>query len=153
MDRVLRVDLVGRTSSQDRGDSVDGDPKSSVFVGNLDFGSKEEDLRVFFEKLGTGERGPPADNDEQDGDVKKSPMWVTRVRIVRDKESQLGKGFAYVQFADRQCVDEVLALEEAKLKFAKRTSLFSKHRDITFYFGCYSKNLRPTDCIANQTAS
>ncbi|PBK97179.1 hypothetical protein ARMGADRAFT_1026761 [Armillaria gallica] len=120
MDRVLRVDLVGGTSSQDRGDSVDGDPKSSVFVGNLDFGSKEEDLRVFFETLVTGERGPPADNDEQDGDVKKSPMWVTRVRIVRDKESQLGKGFAYVQFADRQCVDEVLVLEEAKLKFAKR---------------------------------
>ncbi len=98
MDRVLRVDLVGGTSSPDRGDSVDGDPKSSVFVGNLDFGSKEEDLRVFFETLVTGERGPPADNDEQDGDVK-LPMWVTRVRIVRDKESQLGKGFAYVQFA------------------------------------------------------
>lgn len=97
MDRVLCVDLVGRTSSQD-GHSVDGDPKSSVFVGNLDFGSKEEDLRVFFETLVTGERGSPADNDEQDGDVK-LPMWVTRVRIVRDKESQLGKGFAYVQFA------------------------------------------------------
>ncbi|KAK0187648.1 hypothetical protein F5146DRAFT_1059922 [Armillaria mellea] len=120
MDRVLRVDLVGKTNSESRGDSVDGDPKSSVFVGNLDFGSKEEDLRVFFETLVTGERGPPVANDEQDGDVKKSPMWVTRVRIVRDKESQLGKGFAYVQFADRQCVDEVLALEEAKLKFAKR---------------------------------
>ncbi|KAK0504413.1 hypothetical protein EDD18DRAFT_1133573 [Armillaria luteobubalina] len=120
MDRVLRVDLVSRTNSQDRGDSVDGDPKSSVFVGNLDFGSKEEDLRVFFETLVTGERGPPANNDEQDRDVKKLPMWVTRVRIVRDKESQLGKGFAYVQFADRQCVDEVLALEEVKLKFAKR---------------------------------
>ncbi|KAK0221430.1 hypothetical protein IW262DRAFT_1447863 [Armillaria fumosa] len=119
MDRVIRVDLVSRTNSQDRGDSVDGDPKSSVFVGNLDFGSKEEDLRVFFETLVTGERGPP-NNNEQDGDVKKLPMWVTRVRIVRDKESQLGKGFAYVQFADRQCVDEVLALEEAKLKFAKR---------------------------------
>ncbi|PBK65120.1 hypothetical protein ARMSODRAFT_444130 [Armillaria solidipes] len=69
MDRVLRVDLVGRISSQDRGDSVDGDPKSSVFVGNLDFGSKEEDLRVFFEALGAGERVPPADNDEQDGEI------------------------------------------------------------------------------------
>ncbi|KAK0202188.1 hypothetical protein DFS33DRAFT_1276945 [Desarmillaria ectypa] len=120
IDRVLRVDLIGRTGAQRHGDSVDGDPKSSVFVGNLDFGSKEEDLRVFFEMLVTGERGLPALNDEQDGDVKKSPTWVTRVRIVRDKETQLGKGFAYVQFADRQCVDEVLALEEGKLKFAKR---------------------------------
>ncbi|KAK0487853.1 hypothetical protein IW261DRAFT_1450398 [Armillaria novae-zelandiae] len=120
MDRVLRVDLVGRTNFQDGGDSVDGDPKSSVFVGNLDFGSKEEDLRVFFETLVTGERGPPANSNEKDGDVKKLSMWVTRVRIVRDKESQLGKGFAYVQFTDRQCVDEVLALEETKLDFAKR---------------------------------
>jgi len=39
---------------------------------------------------------------------------------VRDKDTQLGKGFAYVQFTDRGCVDEVLALEQAKLKFAKR---------------------------------
>ncbi|KAK0457413.1 uncharacterized protein EV420DRAFT_1629835 [Desarmillaria tabescens] len=138
MDRVLRVDLIGRTGTQGQGDSVDGDPKSSVFVGNLDFGSKEEDLRVFFETLVTEERGPPTGDDDQDGDVKKSLTWVTRVRIVRDKETQLGKGFAYVQFTvsasfssfigvdillasqDRQCVDEVLALEEGKLKFAKR---------------------------------
>ncbi len=94
MDRVLCVDLVGRTSSQD-GHSVDGDPKSSVFVGNLDFGSKGENLRVFFGTPITGKRGPPDDNDEQDGDVKKLSMWVTRVRIVRDKESQLGEVFAY----------------------------------------------------------
>ncbi len=83
------MDLVGRTSSQD-GHSVDSD-----FVGNLDFGSKGENLRVFFGTPITGKRGPPADNDEQDGDVKKSPMWMTRVRIVRDKESQLGEVFAY----------------------------------------------------------
>ncbi|KAG7445534.1 uncharacterized protein BT62DRAFT_932633 [Guyanagaster necrorhizus] len=121
MDRVLRVDLVGRMDTHSHGDPFDGDPKSSIFVGNLDFGSKEDDLRVFFETLVTGERGLPAGNDEQDGDAKKTSTWVTRVRIVRDKETQLGKGFAYVQFADRQCVDEVLALEEAKLKFAKRT--------------------------------
>jgi len=42
------------------------------------------------------------------------------VRIVRDKDTQLGKGFAYVQFTDRACIDELLVLEETKLKFAKR---------------------------------
>ncbi|KAG1780594.1 hypothetical protein EV702DRAFT_1078915 [Suillus placidus] len=119
MDRTIRVDSLGRPA-----DSIGkqnallgtfaGDPKSSVFVGNLDFASKEEDLRAFFESLITAECGPPS----QASDAPKH--WVSRVRIVRDKETQLGKGFAYVQFTDRVCVDETLAMEESKLKFAKR---------------------------------
>ena len=82
MERVLRVDVVGQS------DAI-GDPKLSVFVGNLDFASKDEDLRVFFEGVVSAERGPPEEGTR----------WVTRVRIVRDRETQLGKGFAYVQFA------------------------------------------------------
>ncbi|KIK41928.1 hypothetical protein CY34DRAFT_805497 [Suillus luteus UH-Slu-Lm8-n1] len=119
MDRTIRVDSLGRPADSNGTQSAllgtfAGDPKSSVFVGNLDFASKEEDLRVFFESLITAERGPPS----QDSDAPKH--WVSRVRIVRDKETQLGKGFAYVQFTDRVCVDETLAMEESKLRFAKR---------------------------------
>ncbi|KAG2147397.1 uncharacterized protein EDB93DRAFT_1085496 [Suillus bovinus] len=119
MDRTIRVDSLGRPADSIGKQSAlsgtfAGDPKSSVFVGNLDFASKEEDLRVFFESLITAERGPP----NQALDTPKN--WVSRVRIVRDKETQLGKGFAYVQFTDRVCVDEILAMEEQKLKFAKR---------------------------------
>ncbi|KAG6856357.1 hypothetical protein H0H87_005344 [Tephrocybe sp. NHM501043] len=124
MERVIRVDLVGKKNLPGAEDEVDmdiigADPKSSVFVGNLDFASKEEDLRVFFEGVVSTERGPPPGTVEgvEDGAIKK---WVTRVRIVRDKDTQLGKGFAYVQFADHECVDEVLALEPLRLKFAKR---------------------------------
>ncbi|KAG1732401.1 uncharacterized protein EDB91DRAFT_672649 [Suillus paluster] len=119
MDRTIRVDSLGRPA-----DSIGkqaallgtfaGDPKSSVFIGNLDFASKEEDLRMFFETLITAERGSPSHTSDA------PDHWVSRVRIVRDKETQLGKGFAYVQFTDRVCVDEVLAMEESKLKFAKR---------------------------------
>jgi nucleolar protein 12 len=98
---------------------VDGNPKLSVFVGNLDFGCKEEDLRVFLEGVVSSERGPPGEDASEDGG-KRLKTWVTRVRIVRDKETQLGKGFGYVQFADRECVDEILAMEDTKLKFAKR---------------------------------
>ena len=136
MERIIRVDLVGK----DNDTGSDTDPKLSVFVGNLDFASKEEDLRVFFEGLMTSERGPPPSNDDIDEEHQRKPLtWVTRVRIVRDKDTQLGKGFAYVQFTvstnqeiyissisflsytqDRVCVDELLALEETKLKFAKR---------------------------------
>ena len=66
------------------------DPKKSLFVGGLDYAAKEEDVRVFFEELVKAERGPSGDG-----------RWVTGVRIVRDKETQLGKGFGYVHFAVR----------------------------------------------------
>ncbi|WWC68629.1 uncharacterized protein I206_102560 [Kwoniella pini CBS 10737] len=84
------------------------DPKKSLFVGGLDYASKEEDIRVFFEELVKAERGGAEDK------------WVTGVRIVRDKETQLGKGFGYVHFSDRESVDEILALDSKKIKFAKR---------------------------------
>jgi nucleolar protein 12 len=50
MERIIRVDLVGMNSEAG---SLDTDPKLSVFVGNLDFAIKEEDLRVFFKGLMT----------------------------------------------------------------------------------------------------
>ncbi|EEB91359.1 hypothetical protein MPER_10287, partial [Moniliophthora perniciosa FA553] len=87
---------------------------------------REEDVRAFFEGLITAEKGPrpisPNDEEEQfdEKGASKLQRWVKRVRIIRDKETQLGKGFAYVQFTDRECVDEVLALDSSKLKFAKR---------------------------------
>ncbi|KIM43189.1 hypothetical protein M413DRAFT_444003 [Hebeloma cylindrosporum] len=128
MERMLRVDLVGKSKAGRVNQAPDGtvmsssldtDPRLSIFVGNLDFASKEEDLRIFFEGVVSAERGPPPENAERNESNKPS-TWVTRVRIVRDKDTQLGKGFAYVQFSDRECVDELLALEEEKLKFAKR---------------------------------
>ncbi|KAG8214408.1 hypothetical protein J3R82DRAFT_9404 [Butyriboletus roseoflavus] len=124
LDRMLRVDAIIKRSTTDAStdsmllSSAIGDPKLSIFVGNLDFASKEEDLRVFFERIVSAERGPPDDEELQDGDMSKG--WVTRVRMIRDKDTQLGKGFAYVQFSDRTSVDEILALEPGKLKFAKR---------------------------------
>ncbi|KAF9077008.1 hypothetical protein BDP27DRAFT_1254983 [Rhodocollybia butyracea] len=139
MERTLRVDVVSQThaSAPEAQGRVlrtgnDVDPKRCVFVGNLDFESKEEDVRVFFEGVISTEKGPRAAGDNESGDdeeddeenptkaVKKYQGWVTRVRIIRDKDTLLGKGFAYVQFAERECVDEILALEPGKLKFAKR---------------------------------
>ncbi|KAH8983081.1 hypothetical protein EDB83DRAFT_1320937 [Lactarius deliciosus] len=119
MGHTLRADTLG--------DGV-GDPKCAVFVGSLDFASHEEDLRTFFEGVVSAERGPPSavadsGSDDEAAAEAKPKTWVTRVRIVRDKDTLLGKGIAYVQFAlgqDRECVDEILALEPGKLKFAKR---------------------------------
>jgi nucleolar protein 12 len=105
MDHTLRADTIGGGI---------GDPKRTVFVGSLDFASREEDVRVFFEGLVSAERGPrsavtgddsDSENEEETDDPNahgaKPKTWVTRVRVIRDKDTQLGKGFAYVQFAVR----------------------------------------------------
>jgi nucleolar protein 12 len=102
---TLRADTIGGGKS---------DPKRTVFVGSLDFASREEDVRVFFEGLVSAERGPRSavtgddsdseneeDTDDPNAHGAKPKTWVTRVRIIRDKDTQLGKGFAYVQFAVR----------------------------------------------------
>ena len=89
MNRTLRVDLV--RSPEEGGTATHGfDPHSTVFVGSLDFTAREEDLRVYFESVVVAEQGPPPE------DLK---SWVQGVRIIRDKDTQLGKGFAYVKFA------------------------------------------------------
>lgn len=105
LDHMLRVDAVVKMPmTKSLSDSTllnptTGDPKLTIFVGNLDFASKEEDLRVFFERIVTTERGPPDVEGSEDGDTRK--CWVTRVRMIRDRDTQLGKGFAYVQFLVR----------------------------------------------------
>ena len=98
--KTIRVDAVSKGGSGEAGGEGVGDPKLSVFVGNLDFASKDEDLRAFFETLVTNERGERP-QDSEDGGNGRPSKWVTRVRIVKDKDTQLGKGFAYVQFAVR----------------------------------------------------
>ena len=148
MERTIRVDVVGKTDLQGekgrKGQAeMSGDPKKTVFVGNLDFASKEQDLRVFFEGLVIAEKGPPpsisdesaseAEDDESEGEdgdekkgpangVKKSRTWVKRVRIIRDKDTQMGKGFGYVQFA----VCLFLSCTWKRRMFNTRTSSFSK---------------------------
>ena len=99
-EKTIRVDSVRKGGSGDAISEGLGDPKLSIFVGNLDFASKDEDLRVFFETLVTNERGERP-QDSEGGENARSPRWVTRVRIIKDKDTQLGKGFAYVQFAVR----------------------------------------------------
>ncbi|WVQ79101.1 hypothetical protein IAT38_001195 [Cryptococcus sp. DSM 104549] len=122
LDRHIRVDslrlpsavaLATATNALGKRDAwlpAGTDPKKSLFVGGLDYAAKEEDLRMFFEEIVKAEKG-----------AREEGSYVSAVRIVRDKETQLGKGFGYVHFADRESVDEILAMDAAKIKFAKRT--------------------------------
>ncbi|KAG8897005.1 hypothetical protein FRC00_004941 [Tulasnella sp. 408] len=136
MDRVIRVDYVGAAKSTNPGASRE-EMKRTVFVGSLDFEAQEDDVRGFFEELLRAERGESVldesdakeneDDSEDDGEEAKAnssskrASWVQSVRIVRDPDSQLGKGIAYVQLKDISCVDELLALPSTKLNFRKRT--------------------------------
>jgi len=87
MDRTIRVDFVGTDTRTTR---VNEDLKLTVFVGNLDFTAKEEELRSFFETL--GETSSVKVKSDQHNVVK-------HVRLIRDSSTQLGKGFGYVEFA------------------------------------------------------
>mmetsp|Transcript_10234 Transcript_10234/g.22592 ORF Transcript_10234/g.22592 Transcript_10234/m.22592 type:complete len:414 (-) Transcript_10234:46-1287(-) len=78
------------------------EPSRSVFIGNLPYGAEEETLRDLFLK------GVGADGDDDEDPV------VSGVRIVRDKETQKCKGFAYVTFRDASFVALALNLHESK---------------------------------------
>lgn len=85
MDRHLRVDSVSHPMPQDT--------KRCVFVGNLAFEAEEEPLWRYFGDCGS----------------------IDYVRIVRDPKTNLGKGFAYIQFKDTMGVDKALLLNEKKM--------------------------------------
>ncbi|KAI9476788.1 Nucleolar protein 12 [Coemansia sp. RSA 989] len=88
-DKHIRVDIASNDKAHDS--------KRSVFVGNLDFAAEEEELWKHFGSCGT----------------------VENVRIIRDAKTNLGKGFAYVQFADRASVSLALKLNGTEVNSRK----------------------------------
>ncbi|KAF0266910.1 hypothetical protein FOG48_04095 [Hanseniaspora uvarum] len=87
----IRVDSVLNPAKQDT--------TRSVFVGNLDFEELEENLYVHFQQLAT-----ETPNEK----------LIEYVRIVRDSKTQMGKGFAYVQFYDSSYVNKAIELLNGK---------------------------------------
>ncbi|XP_030014589.1 RNA-binding protein 34 [Sphaeramia orbicularis] len=84
-DFYIRVDRVTDTSTHDH--------KRSVFVGNLPFEVSELMFRRHFEECG----------------------GVEAVRLVRDQNSGMGKGFGYVLFESADSVQLALKLDGSKL--------------------------------------
>ena len=118
--RVLRVDSVIRKDKSDTGRwHIDKElAKRTLFVGRLDFAQNEKELEDFIETLLKEEKGVRSDGEK----------YVKGVRIVRDPETQLGKGFGYVHLIDNDCVQEMLVLPQDKLKLNKRTLRLSKSK-------------------------
>jgi nucleolar protein 12 len=75
------------------------DPKRTVFVGQVHFEAKEEELRAFFASKVSGGDGS-----------------IEGVRIVRDPATLKGKGIAYILFSERTHVAEALGANGASFR-------------------------------------
>ncbi|XP_019745241.1 RNA-binding protein 34 [Hippocampus comes] len=87
-DFIIRVDRVSSKAAESH------DHKRSIFVGNLNFELKELALRRHFEQCGV----------------------VEAVRLVRDHNTGLGKGFGYVLFESCDSVQLALKLDGSKVE-------------------------------------
>lgn len=82
------------------------DVKTSIFIGNLSYKVKEEELRKHFSQCGE----------------------IARVRIIRDPVTFKGKGFGYIKFATQQGYLEGLKMN--KSEFLGRELRVSKAVDM-----------------------
>ncbi|KTW29330.1 hypothetical protein T552_01285 [Pneumocystis carinii B80] len=94
--------------------------KRSIFIGNLSFDAQEEQLWSYFNHCGE----------------------IEFVRIIRDSKTNVGKGFAYVQFKNQESIDEALLLHDKKgpcnrklrivrAKNISKRKLESKYKEMT----------------------
>ncbi|CAG5020858.1 unnamed protein product [Parnassius apollo] len=74
------------------------DPKCSIFIGNIPFALEDEALQQKFQQCGE----------------------IVSVRIIRDKRTNAGKGFGYVNFKSKDAVELALALSEEDLTIKNR---------------------------------
>ncbi|KAJ3315952.1 Nucleolar protein 12 [Boothiomyces sp. JEL0838] len=91
MDHHIRVDIAEKKQEKQR------DSKRCVFIGNLPFDIADEQVWGFFE--GVGE--------------------IENVRLIRDRKTNVGKGFGYVQFKERASVVLALKLNDNELEGRK----------------------------------
>merc|ERR1719460_3440881 len=77
-------------SVEEHGDGIDREDidKRSVYIGNCDYGSTPEELQEHFKSCGQ----------------------ISRITILVDKYAGHPKGFAYIEFADEQSVQNSLLL-------------------------------------------
>ena len=107
LDRHLRADSLAMPTKIEH--------KRCVFVGNLGF--VDEETQEQTNDDGTPRRlkvKVPADAEEGLWRAFSKVGKVESVRVVRDKETRIGKGFAYVQFFDENAVEAALLMNDKK---------------------------------------
>ncbi|KAK5127129.1 hypothetical protein LTR85_008489 [Meristemomyces frigidus] len=109
LDRHLRVDEIAHPAKIDN--------KRCVFVGNLGFVDDETNIQDANEEEGREKRKrgkEPADVEEGLWRTFNKCGTVESVRVIRDSTTRVGKGIAYVQFADENGVEAALLYNEKK---------------------------------------
>jgi nucleolar protein 12 len=109
LDRHLRADYAAHPSVIDH--------RRCIFVGNLSFVDKENVENANEADGGQLRRSKakePADAEEGLWRIFGRVGAVESVRVVRDKETRVGKGFAYVQFKDENGVEAALSYNDKK---------------------------------------
>ncbi|CAN6302735.1 unnamed protein product [Urochloa humidicola] len=97
-DNHIRVDKACPPRKKLRGEGPLYDRKRTVFVGNLPFDVKDEELYQLF----CGSSGSEGD--------------VEAIRVVRDPNSSLGKGIAYVCFKTREAANAIVRKKDMKIR-------------------------------------
>lgn len=106
LDRHLRVDEVAHPAKTDH--------KRCVFVGGLAFVDDESNIDAGNDKERRKGKKEPGDVEEGLWRTFGKCGTVESVRVVRDSKTRVGKGFAYVQFADENAVEEALLCNEKR---------------------------------------
>lgn len=109
LDRHLRVDEIAHPAKIDH--------KRCVFIGNLGFVDDESNIQAANAADGREQRKPgkqPADHEEGLWRTMSRHGAVESVRVIRDSVTRVGKGIAYVQFADENSVEAALLDNEKK---------------------------------------
>ena len=95
--RHIRVDRVSEPVK---------DPSRSIFVGNLPYAADEESLAKHFAEIVNLSSSAGNKNNSS---VASTESVIEGVRIVRDKDTQLCKGFGYILFVDSSMAALALA--------------------------------------------
>ncbi|TVU44216.1 hypothetical protein EJB05_03652, partial [Eragrostis curvula] len=94
----IRVDMACPPRKKLKGEGPLYDRKRTVFVGNLPFDVKDEELYQLF----CGSSGSEGN--------------VEAIRVIRDPNSSLGKGFAYVLFKTREAANSIARKRDMKIR-------------------------------------
>lgn len=134
LDRHLRVDGVAHPAKIDH--------RRCVFIGNLSFVNDESMINA--EQDEENNRRPrkgkePADAEEGLWRQFSNAGVVESVRVIRDKTTRVGKGFAYVQFKVLQCpscldVSLIVILMLSRMRMGLRKRCFTTKRS---FHRCY----------------
>eukprot|EP00375_Theileria_parva_P000438 XP_763107.1 hypothetical protein [Theileria parva strain Muguga] len=131
--------LQGMTDCQMVTDDMDTDnhedvDKRSIYVGNVDYSTKPQELQEFF----------------------KSSGQINRITIMVDKYTGHPKGYAYVEFSNEDAVNNAIMLNESLFKeriikvIPKRKNIpgFNRRRPTSRSrsrpYRSYTSNYRPT---------